>query len=190
MVALREPVRYCDAIRLLGADDPDVVDLIDRLVADEATDLLAARTDLVGFAHQALNRLDRESHLLSRVERTRFIAAAHSVVVVTAFFESLDDTELPFRLDNGLDDAAAGVADRLMVVGDGAAALAEGALEAGLEPERVERAADRDEALELLLAELREGDTVLVKASRGAALDLLVEQLVLAADEATNGARA
>ena len=112
MVALREPVRYCDAIRLLGADDPDVVDLIDRLVADEATDLLAARTDLVGFAHQALNRLDRESHLLSRVERTRFIAAAHSVVVVTAFFESLDDTELPFRLDNGLDDAAAGVADR------------------------------------------------------------------------------
>ncbi|WP_234401745.1 ATP-binding protein [Thermobifida halotolerans] len=111
-MALREPVRYCDAIRLLGADDADVVDLIDRLVADEATDLLAARTDLVGFAHQALNRLDREAHLLSRVERTRHIAAAHSVVVVTAFFESLDDTELPFRLDNGLDDAAAGVADR------------------------------------------------------------------------------
>ncbi|KUP97121.1 ATPase [Thermobifida cellulosilytica TB100] len=112
MVALREPVRYCDAIRLLGADDPGVLELIDRLVADEATDLLAARTDLVGFAHQALNKLDRESHLLSRVERTRYIAAAHSVVVVTAFFESLDDTELPFRLDNGLDDAASGVADR------------------------------------------------------------------------------
>ncbi|EOR71559.1 ATPase [Thermobifida fusca TM51] len=112
MVALREPVRYCDAIRLLGADDPDVVELIDQLVADEATDLLAARTELVGFTHQALNRLDREAHLLTRVERTRYIAAAHSAIVVTAFFESLDDTELPFRLDNGLDDAAAGVADR------------------------------------------------------------------------------
>ena len=41
--------------------------------------------------------------------------------------------------------------------------------------------ADRDAALAWLLAELRAGDTVLVKASRGAALDLLVDQLVLAA---------
>ena len=36
-------------------------------------------------------------------------------------------------------------------------------------------------ALSILLAELRDGDTVLVKASRGAALDLLVDRLVLAA---------
>ena len=47
--------------------------------------------------------------------------------------------------------------------------------------EAVQLAADRDEAAELLLAQLRDGDTVLVKASRGAALDLLVDQLVLAA---------
>ena len=38
-------------------------------------------------------------------------------------------------------------------------------------------AADRDEALTILLATLREGDTILVKASRGAALDLLVAEL-------------
>ena len=41
--------------------------------------------------------------------------------------------------------------------------------------------ADRDGALAALLAELRDGDVVLVKASRGAALDLLVEALVRAA---------
>ena len=76
---------------------------------------------------------------------------------------------------------AAKLADRLIVVGEGARAMAEGAIEGGLAAERVSLAGDRDEALELLLAELRDGDTVLVKASRGAALDLLVEQLVLAA---------
>ncbi|TDQ53305.1 ATP-binding protein [Actinorugispora endophytica] len=109
---MREPVRYCDAIRLLGADDARVVGLVDRLTGDEGTDLLDARTHLVGFAHRVLNRLDREAHLLSRVERTRRIAAAHSVIVVTAFFEALDDTELPFRLGGGLDEtAASGVAD-------------------------------------------------------------------------------
>jgi UDP-N-acetylmuramoyl-tripeptide--D-alanyl-D-alanine ligase len=76
---------------------------------------------------------------------------------------------------------AAALADRLIVVGDGAKAMADGAVEGGMDAERVELAADRAEALTMLLAELRDGDTVLVKASRGAALDLLVEQLVAAA---------
>jgi UDP-N-acetylmuramoyl-tripeptide--D-alanyl-D-alanine ligase len=79
--------------------------------------------------------------------------------------------------------AAAGIAARLLVVGAGARGIAEGALEHGLAPAHVHLVSDRDEALGLLLAELREGDTVLVKASRGAELDRLVEQLVLAADE-------
>ena len=75
-------------------------------------------------------------------------------------------------------EAAASLADQLIVVGEGAAALAEGALAAGLPAGRVHRVADREAALALLLAELRDGDTVLVKASRGAALDVLVERLV------------
>lgn len=76
---------------------------------------------------------------------------------------------------------AASVVDRLVVIGAGAAALAEGALAAGLPPSRVHVVAGREDALAFLLHELRAGDTVLVKASRGAALDVLVAQLVLAA---------
>jgi UDP-N-acetylmuramoyl-tripeptide--D-alanyl-D-alanine ligase len=76
---------------------------------------------------------------------------------------------------------AAALTDRLIVVGTGARAIADGAIERGLAPQHVHLAADRDEALSILLAELRDGDTVLVKASRGAALDLLVDRLVLAA---------
>jgi UDP-N-acetylmuramoyl-tripeptide--D-alanyl-D-alanine ligase len=68
-----------------------------------------------------------------------------------------------------------------VVVGEGAAAIAEGATEGGLDVDRVTMVTDPDEALALLLSELRDGDTILVKASRGAALDLLVDQLVGAA---------
>lgn len=77
--------------------------------------------------------------------------------------------------------AAATLVDQLIVVGEGARAMAEGAVEAGLDEAAVHTVADRDAAVAVLLADLREGDTVLVKASRGAALDLLVEQLVQAA---------
>ena len=77
--------------------------------------------------------------------------------------------------------AAAAVADHLVVVGVAAAGIVEGALEGGLSSARIEQVADRAQALAALLALLQDGDTVLVKASRGAALDLLVEQLVLAA---------
>jgi UDP-N-acetylmuramoyl-tripeptide--D-alanyl-D-alanine ligase len=80
---------------------------------------------------------------------------------------------------------AATVAERLVVVGDDASAIAEGALEAGLAPRALILAADRDAARDALLAELQEGDVVLVKASRGAALDVLVDDLVRAAADAS-----
>ncbi len=76
---------------------------------------------------------------------------------------------------------AAGVADELVVVGEGALAIADGAVSAGMDDTHVHAVERRDEALAYLLQALQEGDTVLVKASRGAQLDLLVEQLLRAA---------
>jgi UDP-N-acetylmuramoyl-tripeptide--D-alanyl-D-alanine ligase len=70
--------------------------------------------------------------------------------------------------------------DRLVTVGAGARDIATGAVEAGLDPAKVAMAEDRDEARDLLLASGSTGDTILVKASRGAALDELVESLVAA----------
>lgn len=77
--------------------------------------------------------------------------------------------------------AAAERSDVLVVVGEGAGGIADGAITAGMAREHVTAVPDRDAALDHLLRELRDGDTVLVKASRGAALDLLVERLALAA---------
>jgi UDP-N-acetylmuramoyl-tripeptide--D-alanyl-D-alanine ligase len=73
--------------------------------------------------------------------------------------------------------AAASVAELVVVVGAGASGIADGAAEAGLAHDRILRVPDREVALDGLLPRLREGDVVLVKASRGIALDLLVNDL-------------
>ena len=73
---------------------------------------------------------------------------------------------------------AAGVVAELVVVGSGATGIADGAAAAGLEPARIHRVADREAALAALAAILRPGDVVLVKASRGAALDSVADALI------------
>jgi len=73
--------------------------------------------------------------------------------------------------------AAARVAAELVVVGTPAAGIATGAVAAGLDPSRVHAVGDRDEAVAVLRTILRWGDAVLVKASRGAALETVVEAL-------------
>ena len=73
--------------------------------------------------------------------------------------------------------AAALVVAELVVVGAAAAGIAAGAAAAGLEPRRVHVVPDRDEAVALLKTLLRPGDAILVKASRGAALETVVDAL-------------
>jgi UDP-N-acetylmuramoyl-tripeptide--D-alanyl-D-alanine ligase len=67
--------------------------------------------------------------------------------------------------------------DLLVCVGDGAGAIADGALAAGMRAACVHRVADVAEALALLRPQLRSGDRVLCKASRRIGLDRLVDRL-------------
>ncbi len=73
--------------------------------------------------------------------------------------------------------AAAATVDLLVVVGRGAAGLAAGAKAAGLDASRILEARDREAALDMLRSRLRDGDVILVKASRGVELDVLVDAL-------------
>jgi UDP-N-acetylmuramoyl-tripeptide--D-alanyl-D-alanine ligase len=79
-------------------------------------------------------------------------------------------------------EAAGDTLDLLVVVdgGPGGAAegIAQGARAAGLAPERVLVAADAASAVEVLRGRLAPGDVVLVKASRGVALERVVDGLV------------
>jgi len=77
-------------------------------------------------------------------------------------------------------EAAAAVVDHLVVVGAGANGIAAGAGSGGQAAVSLDAVPDREAARERLLELLRPGDVVLVKASRGIALDLLVDDLVAA----------
>ncbi len=83
--------------------------------------------------------------------------------------------------------AAARAAAELVVVGAPAAGIAEGAIAAGLDAARVHIVADREAALAILRVILRPGDAVLVKASRGAALETIVEALAAGIDAREGG---
>jgi UDP-N-acetylmuramoyl-tripeptide--D-alanyl-D-alanine ligase len=72
---------------------------------------------------------------------------------------------------------AAGM-DVLVAVGEGARAIAEGAVAAGMPPRSVHWVADAGDALALLADSLRPGDRVLCKASRRVGLDRLVDELL------------
>jgi len=74
--------------------------------------------------------------------------------------------------------AAAAVADLLVALGPSAPVIAEGARASGLDADRIVVVSDRAAALDELQDRLRAGDVVLVKASRGAELDRLVDELV------------
>ena len=67
--------------------------------------------------------------------------------------------------------------DRLIAVGSYAGEMAEGAVEAGFRSDAVQRAASTAEASEWLMGLLRAGDVVLVKGSRAAHMEDIVQAL-------------
>jgi UDP-N-acetylmuramoyl-tripeptide--D-alanyl-D-alanine ligase len=73
--------------------------------------------------------------------------------------------------------------DRLVGVGPLTAHLLEGAREAGAAPSSLSHVEDAEEAGRLLLEELREGDVVLLKASRGIGLEKAIEAVRRAVGE-------
>jgi UDP-N-acetylmuramoyl-tripeptide--D-alanyl-D-alanine ligase len=74
-------------------------------------------------------------------------------------------------------EAAARTVDWLVVVGHGASDIAAGAESAGMAVSKIIQVGDVDIAVEVIAPRLREGDVVLLKASRGAALERVVTGL-------------
>ena len=73
--------------------------------------------------------------------------------------------------------AAARTAEWLVVVGEGATGIGDAAASAGLDPARIVRVPDAEAALDVVTNRLRDGDVVLLKASRGIGLDRVVDGL-------------
>ncbi|MEV4759466.1 hypothetical protein AB0J86_30835 [Micromonospora sp. NPDC049559] len=96
---------YGDAVRLLGGEKSKIVGLLDTLVGGA---MLAAAGPVPGVlgwfdAKAELTRVSQElvrgaaerRNGLSRYGRTERLEAAHAVIVVVAFFDALDDVDLP-----------------------------------------------------------------------------------------------
>lgn len=97
-----EGLSYRDALRLLDHDEGAVSPLVERLtgLAAGATviatvgamDFFALRDQLVSWGTSALAAIRHRADGRTRFDRSERLAAAHTVLVVTAFYEALDET--------------------------------------------------------------------------------------------------
>ncbi|WP_017587034.1 NACHT domain-containing protein [Nocardiopsis ganjiahuensis] len=98
---------YSDALKILGKNDSEVLDLAEK-VADGGLglvgvpDVFGVRGALVNKGRKALEGLGGKLRGESRLSRTEKIEAAYKILVITTFFEaveeSLKEVEAPFTL--------------------------------------------------------------------------------------------
>ncbi len=96
----RRGLTYADAVHLLGAGESPFIAALGRIagapaaVAAAATlssvDLLAVRTEMIQWGQTTTRVLREKLSGLSRFDRTERLTAAHAVLVVSSFFESMD----------------------------------------------------------------------------------------------------
>ncbi len=82
---------------------------------------------------------------------------------------------------------AAGVADLIITVGEQARAIAEAAVDEGMPAVCVVACSSNDEAASAALAEIRDGDVILVKGSRGMRMETIVESIASTFRETLEG---
>ncbi|ANZ40733.1 hypothetical protein BBK82_36815 [Lentzea guizhouensis] len=105
---MRRTYSYTEAVQILGGKDHPVVAAMDKALGGallagslglwQVLDLFDAKPDFTRLFSELVTKLSDKRRGLSRYDRTQRLAAAHAVVVMTAFFESLQALELPFRL--------------------------------------------------------------------------------------------
>ncbi|MEV8317691.1 hypothetical protein AB0Q95_26325 [Streptomyces sp. NPDC059900] len=97
---------YADAVRLLGGESPALAAL-DRLTGGAllvatgggsalALSLFDARGELARLSQSMVSGLAERSRGLGRFDRTQRLSAAHAVVVLAAYFDTLKEFDLPF----------------------------------------------------------------------------------------------
>ncbi|WP_053731358.1 NACHT domain-containing NTPase [Nocardia sp. NRRL S-836] len=107
---MRRTYSYAEAVKVLGGKDHPVVAALDKVLGGallagslglwQVLDLFDAKPDFTRLFSELVTKLSEGRRKLGRYDRTQRLAAAHAVVVMTAFFESLQALELPFRLSS------------------------------------------------------------------------------------------
>lgn len=98
---------YADAVKLLGGVDSAVVSALDRLTGGLllavsaggsafALNLFEPKGELARLSGQLVSGLSARLQGLGRFDRSQRLAAAHKVIVTTAYFQALSAASLPF----------------------------------------------------------------------------------------------
>ncbi|ALG09101.1 NACHT domain-containing protein [Kibdelosporangium phytohabitans] len=97
---------YADAVKLLGGNDSKIVKALDGILGTallggsvlSVSDLLSwfdAKAEFIRLSGELAGAVSQRRGS-SRIDRTRRLHAAHSVIVIVAFFEAFDELGIPF----------------------------------------------------------------------------------------------
>ncbi|MEU4779938.1 hypothetical protein [Micromonospora sp. NPDC023633] len=103
-----DALSYADAVRLLGGEKSRVVDWFDKLTGGAllaaavpvpaVLGIFDAKAEFVRLGHEMVAQIGERRSGLSRYGRTQRLEAAHAVIAVTAFFEALNEIDLPIDI--------------------------------------------------------------------------------------------
>ncbi len=110
------------------------------------------------------------------VRNLRILRGSRRSVAVMGDMLELGDASAASHFRIGHLIAGSGL-DLLFTFGEEGARIARGALEGGMDPERVSHTGDRERLKTMVMDGLREGDVVLVKGSRGMRLDEIAVEI-------------
>lgn len=99
---------YREAAILIGGTQSKLVTALDKVtggimlgtvtVVSDVLSWFDAKADFVKLSHDLVNAVIEKKRGIRRIDRTRRIEAAHTVIVMTAFFESFAEFDLPFSI--------------------------------------------------------------------------------------------
>jgi hypothetical protein len=101
---------YADALKILGVGNSKTIEALDRLTGgflllgalsgfQFALSLFDPKGELARLSQDLVVGLSGRISGLSRYDRSQRLTAAHTILVITAYFESLIDIKLPFDIE-------------------------------------------------------------------------------------------
>jgi hypothetical protein len=92
---MRRSLSYAEAVRMLGGGESQLVKTLDRIstlgvLSVPGINLIGICREIARIGDQLLTRLGERLHGLDRMTRTERLRAAHAVIVLTAYFETLE----------------------------------------------------------------------------------------------------
>jgi hypothetical protein len=111
-----DSLTYYGALKILGTPKSRLVTLLDAVAtaglaawaagalatgrdAAVPVDLIHLKAEVVRYGHDIVRRVSEWRSGLSRFDRSQRLAAAHAVLVISSYFESLEQADMPIQVD-------------------------------------------------------------------------------------------